>query len=143
MRWSTVTVGFCFAAQATTAQVARSAPPVFTEAFQPEECAARRAKLMERIGDGVAILQGATEKPADAAFRQNNQLFYLTGVEVPRALLIIDGRTRRSSLFISDNTAVYVPFRAEVLASGSGGEANCTHRSNRTRHRATSLRQPR
>src|SRR5688572_14833279 len=98
MRWSIVTVAYCLTAHAAVAQVARSAPPVFTETFPPEEFATRRAKLMERIGDGVAILQGATEKPAEAAFRQNNQFFYLTGVEVPRALLIIDGRTNRSAL---------------------------------------------
>ena len=88
MRWSIATLAFLVAAQPAAAQVARSASPVFTEAFSPEEFAARRAKLMERIGDGVAILQGATEKPAEAAFRQNNQFFYLTGVEVPRALLL-------------------------------------------------------
>jgi Xaa-Pro aminopeptidase len=33
-------------------------------------------------------------------FRQNTQFFYLTGVEVPRAILVMDGRTRTSTLFI-------------------------------------------
>src|SRR5262245_39999049 len=173
MRCSMVSLAFLVAARAVSAQVARSAPPVFTEAFPPEEFAARRAKLMERLGDGVAILQGATEKPAEAAFRQNNQFFYLTGVEVPRALLIVDGRSRRSALFIPDNTrrlrqygpllnpdsaapritgietvmlrdsfgtavaqlqgrSVYVPFRAEVLGSGSGAEATGLSRANKT-----------
>jgi len=38
------------------------AQPVFTgaEIFPPEEFAVRRARVFERIGDGVAILQGAT-----------------------------------------------------------------------------------
>jgi Xaa-Pro aminopeptidase len=84
------------------AQAPRSAPPVFTQALPPEEFSARRARLLERIGDGVAILQGATEKPAEAQFRQNNQFFYLSGVEVPRALLLIDGRTRQTTLFLQD-----------------------------------------
>ena len=73
---------------------------VFTEVFPPEEFAARRAKVMDAIGDGVAILQGAVEKPAELAFRQNTQVFYLSGVEVPRAILVIDGRTRRSTAYI-------------------------------------------
>lgn len=73
---------------------------VFTEVFPPEEFAARRAKVMEAIGDGVAILQGAVEKPAELAFRQNTQVFYLSGVEVPRALLVIDGRDRRATAYI-------------------------------------------
>jgi len=70
---------------------------VFTDIFPPDEFAQRRAKVMSEIGDAVAILQGAPEKPAELAFRQNNQFFYLTGVEVPRAILVMDGRARRST----------------------------------------------
>ena len=49
-------------------------------------------RVMEQIGDAVAVLQGAPEMSAEVAFRQNNQFFYLTGVEVPRAILLIDGK---------------------------------------------------
>jgi Xaa-Pro aminopeptidase len=78
------------------------AQPVFTgaEIFPPEEFAARRAKLVERVGDAVAVLQGATERPGEQPFRQNNQFFYLTGVVEPRAVVAIDGRTRRTTLFL-------------------------------------------
>jgi Xaa-Pro aminopeptidase len=74
--------------------------PYFTDAFPIEEFAARRVRVMEQIGDGLAIVQGAPEMSAEVAFRQNNQFFYLTGVEVPRALLVIDGRAKRSTLFL-------------------------------------------
>jgi Xaa-Pro aminopeptidase len=77
----------------------------FTDAFPPEEFAARRTKVMASIGDGVAILQGATERGGESPLRQNNQFFYLTGVVEPRALLIIDGKTRRSTLFLTPRTA--------------------------------------
>src|SRR5580765_3275240 len=79
-----------------------SAQPVFTgaEIFPPEEFAARRAKVMEKIGDGVAILQGTTERPGEQALRQNNQFFYLTGVVEPRAIAIIDGRTKKTTLYL-------------------------------------------
>ena len=73
---------------------------LFTEAFPAEEFAARRQKVFEAIGDGVAILQGAVEKSAELPFRQNTQFFYLTGVEVPRAILLMDGRTKQSTLYI-------------------------------------------
>lgn len=147
--------------------------PFFTAAFPPEEFAARRSQVMGRIGDGVAVLQGATERPAESPFRQNNQFFYLTGVEVPRAILVMDGRTKRSTLYLPDaarrsrawgpilgptdeaaattgieaiakredldaavsalaaaGRAFYTPFRAEVLGSGSGGDAAAWARAN-------------
>ncbi|HXT71269.1 MAG TPA: Xaa-Pro peptidase family protein [Vicinamibacterales bacterium] len=73
---------------------------LFTDAFTPAEFSARRAKLMAAIGDGVAIVSGAYDTATYTKFRQNAQFFYLTGVEVPRALLIIDGRTKTSTLFL-------------------------------------------
>jgi Xaa-Pro aminopeptidase len=79
-----------------------SAQPVFTgpEIFPLEEFAARRARVMERIGDAVAILQGTAERPGEQPFRQSNQFFYLTGVSEPRAIVAIDGRTKRTTLFL-------------------------------------------
>jgi Xaa-Pro aminopeptidase len=76
------------------------AQPIFTGIFPPEEFAARRAKVMARIGEGVAILQGATERPGEQPLRQNNQFFYLTGVVEPRAILVIDGKAKRSTLYL-------------------------------------------
>jgi Xaa-Pro aminopeptidase len=78
------------------------AQPVFVgaEIFPPEEFAARRAKVMAAIGDAVAILQGTTERPGEQPFRQSNQFFYLTGIAEPRAIAVIDGRTRRTTLYL-------------------------------------------
>src|SRR5688572_32665635 len=90
---------------AAPASAQRSAPPVFTDVFPPAEFAARRARLLEQIGDGIAVLQGAAEKPAEAPFRQNNQFFFLTGVQVPRSILLLGGRTKRSTLFLPNNTS--------------------------------------
>src|SRR5262245_22317799 len=78
------------------------AQPVFTgpEIFPLEEFAARRARLLARIGDAVAILQGTTERPGEQPFRQNNQFFYLTGVVEPRAIVTIDGRAKKATLYL-------------------------------------------
>lgn len=77
-----------------------SAQPVFTNIFPPEEFAARRAKVMQQIGDAVAILQGTTERPGEQPLRQSNQFYYLCGVAEPRAILVIDGKTKRSTLYL-------------------------------------------
>ncbi|HUU33150.1 MAG TPA: Xaa-Pro peptidase family protein, partial [Vicinamibacterales bacterium] len=79
-----------------------AAQPVFQghDIFPPEEYAARRARVFMAIGDGVAVVRGATEPPGEMPFRQNSQFFYLAGVTEPRAVLILDGRTKRSRLFL-------------------------------------------
>jgi Xaa-Pro aminopeptidase len=85
-----------------TWQVTGLTQPVFTgtEIFPPEEFARRRAKVLAQIGDAVAILQGTTERPGEQPFRQSNQFFYLTGVVEPRAIAVIDGRSKKTTIFL-------------------------------------------
>lgn len=82
------------------------AQPVFrgSEIFPSEEFAARRAQVMVQIGDSVAVVLGTTEPPGEMPFRQNSQFFYLTGVAEPRANVIIDGRTKKTTLFLQPRT---------------------------------------
>ena len=68
--------------------------------FDKSEYAARRARLMEKIPDGVAILLGATPTTGGEFF-QNNDIMYFAGVEIPNAALIIDGRSKTSTLFFT------------------------------------------
>lgn len=79
---------------------------LFTDSITPAEFAARRAKVMAAIGDGVAVISGATETSTYTKFRQGAQFFYLSGVEVPRALLVIDGRAKTSTLFLPPHGAL-------------------------------------
>lgn len=99
-----------------------SQAPLFTNAFPPEEFAERRARVMEKIGDGVAILQGAAEYPAYVKFRQNNQFFYLTGVEVPRAIVVMDGRSKKTTLFLQPRDARSERSEGPVLVPGADAE---------------------
>ncbi len=79
------------------------AQTAFTTAFPPEEFAARRAKVVEQIGpDAIAVIRGTGETPVYYRFRQNNQFFYLTGVQLPNAMLLLDGRTKQAMLFLAE-----------------------------------------
>jgi Xaa-Pro aminopeptidase len=93
------------------------AQPVFTggDIFPPEEFAARRARVMEKIGDAVAMIQGTTERPGEQPLRQANQFFYISGVVEPRAILLIDGKTKRSTLFLNPRNE-----RREKMMFGPG-----------------------
>jgi len=62
--------------------------------------AARRQALMQRIEGSVAVLQGAAGTRAYTRFRQDNNFYYLTGVEEPDALLLLDATQHRSILFL-------------------------------------------
>ncbi|RPJ72169.1 MAG: M24 family metallopeptidase [Acidobacteria bacterium] len=68
--------------------------------FDRSEYAARRTKLMEKIPDGAAVLLGAT-LPTGGEFFQNNDMMYFAGVEIPNAALIIDGRSKTTTLYFT------------------------------------------
>ncbi len=80
------------------------AQPVVDRVFPAAEFAQRRAGVMRSIGDGVAVIQGTTERPGEQPLRQGNEFYYLTGVVEPRAILVIDGRSRRSTLYLAATT---------------------------------------
>ena len=97
-------------------------PPLFSTAVPKEEFAARRAKVMQKIGDGVAVLQGATETSAYEKFRQSNQFYYLTGVPTPRAILVLDGRAKTSMLFLLPNDPQMERSEGPLLGPGAAAE---------------------
>lgn len=70
--------------------------------FSPDDFAARRARVMEQIGDGIAILLAADNNEGYIQFRQDNNFYYLSGVEVPGAVLVLNGKTKTSVLMIPD-----------------------------------------
>jgi Xaa-Pro aminopeptidase len=77
-----------------------------------ERLVSRRAALLDRIGTGVAVV-GANrprsierDHPQDSDYRENNDFFYLTGLEAPGGWLVLIGRERAP-----DSTVLYLPDR--------------------------------
>jgi Xaa-Pro aminopeptidase len=69
--------------------------------FPPEEFQARRAKVFEQIGkEAIAIVQGAADPGGYIYPRQTNTFYYLCGVENPYSYLVLDGRTRKTTLYL-------------------------------------------
>ena len=93
--------------------------------FNSDEFVARRKRILDAIGrDAVAIVQGGPKEPAHDVFRQTNDFYYLTGVEVPHAYLLIDGRSRKSSLFLPHQPEERRAKEGEAL-SPSNAEVVC------------------
>jgi len=68
-------------------------------AFDKAEFAARRAKLFEKIADGVAVVLAADAHVQPVKFRQSPDFYYLTGIEEPGAILLMVGKTKESFVF--------------------------------------------
>lgn len=68
--------------------------------FAAQEFADRRSKLLARIQGGQALVAGATACPTVGAFRQYNDFYYLCGIEVPFAYLLLDAESGQSTLYL-------------------------------------------
>jgi Xaa-Pro aminopeptidase len=87
--------------------------PLFSTDFPPEEFAKRRAAVYDAIGaSSVAILQGAPTPEGYTRFRQSNDFYYLSGIEIPNAYLLLDPVERKATL--------YLPHRNERRELGEG-----------------------
>ncbi len=80
--------------------------PPFQSDFPAEEFAQRRAKVLDAIGkNAVAIIPGAPGVDGFKVFRQSNEFYYLSGIETPHAYIVLDGRSRRSTLYLPARNA--------------------------------------
>ena len=74
---------------------------LFTRHFPPEEFAARRQRVFDEIGDGaIAVLQAAPPPRGFQPYRQLTDFFYLSGIEVPQAILVLDATERKTTLYL-------------------------------------------
>jgi Xaa-Pro aminopeptidase len=92
----------------------------------------RRARLMERLGpDSILILWSADEKnysnDVDYEFRQDSNLFYLSGITQPETILILapGNRVQREILFIKPRNPSREHWEGKLLdkdeaSAGSG-----------------------
>src|SRR3954470_1674833 len=107
---------------ATLAAQSPAGPPLFSTMLPKEEFAARRAKLFEKIGEGVAVLQGATETASYEKFRQSNQFYYLTGVPTPRAIAVLDGKAKSTTLYLLPTNEAMERSEGPLLGPGAAAE---------------------
>ncbi|MDH4067132.1 MAG: aminopeptidase P N-terminal domain-containing protein, partial [Acidobacteriota bacterium] len=81
--------------------------PPFQNDFPVDEFVQRRGRVLDAIGpEAMAIVQGAPGVDGFKVFRQSNEFYYLTGLETPHAYLVLDGRTRRTTLYLSPRNDV-------------------------------------
>jgi len=86
--------------------------------FPKETFQARRSKVYEAIGnEAAALVQGSPKNPDHNLFRQNNDFYYLCGVEVPHAYLYLDGKSRTTTLFLPHQSDARRASEGEILSA--------------------------
>ena len=101
----------------TLAAVLLAIAPAATQHFQTdfpsEEFKARHAAVFEQIGPAaVAVVQGMPQTEGYTLPRQHNSFYYLSGIETPGAYLLLDGRTKK--------VTIYLPVRNARLEAAEG-----------------------
>jgi Xaa-Pro aminopeptidase len=90
--------------------------------FTKEEFQNRREKVYQAIGSqAVALIQGSAKNPGHAVFRQNNDFYYLCGVETPHAYLFLDGINQTSTLFLAHQSKAQLETEGEILSAENAG----------------------
>ncbi len=72
----------------------------FQADFSADDFRKRREAVYDAIGPNIAIIQGAEDVQGFINFRQSNTFYYLSGLEVASAYMVLDGRDRMTSLYL-------------------------------------------
>src|SRR5262245_20405525 len=89
--------------------------------FPAEEFKARHAKVFEKIGDNaVAVFQGVHQTEGFTLPRQHNTFYYLSGIETPGAYLLLDGRTKKATIYLPPRNQRLEAAEARVLSADDG-----------------------
>lgn len=98
------------------AQVGSPAGPVPVEYLT-----ARRAELLKRMGNGVAVIRSSEQRdieqdyPQDSDYRESNDFFYLTGLETPSSWLVLVARDT-----LPPQVFLYLPARDSMAERWTG-----------------------
>lgn len=90
----------------------------FQKDFSIEEFAARRAKVFDAIGPGaIAVVQGSSGIAGFSVFRQCNDFYYLCGIESAHAYLLLNGKSKKSTLYLPHRDAGRENGEGKVLSA--------------------------
>jgi Xaa-Pro aminopeptidase len=78
----------------------RASSLFFQKDFSAAELTSRRYRLMSQMREDIAVIPSAAEVAGFDPFRQSNDFYYLTGVEVPHSYLVMNAATKTTTLYL-------------------------------------------
>jgi Xaa-Pro aminopeptidase len=91
--------------------------------FPPGEFRARWGIVFEQIGNNaVAVLQGMPKTDGFIFPRQYNSFYYLSGIETPGSYLLLDGRTKRVTLYLPPRNAALEAAEGRILSASDADQ---------------------
>lgn len=112
-----------FAALVWMLAASHAAAQFYQSDFPPEEFKARWARVFDKIGpQAVAVLQGVSLTNGYIMPRQHNTFYYLSGIETPGAYLLLDGRTRKVTLYLPPRNAALERAEGKVLSADDAAQ---------------------
>lgn len=94
------------------------AAPYHQTDFPAEEFKARWEAVFDKIGSqAVAVVQGAPRTNGFIFPRQTNEFYYLSGIETPGSYLLLDGRSRKATLYLPTRDARLESAEGKVLSA--------------------------
>lgn len=95
----------------------------FGEDFDPAEFEARRARLLETTGDGVTVILGNPSHYHATRFHQAPDFLYLTGISEPDGVLVMNGETKSSTVFVRQLSPFEAMWNGPGLLNDPGSSA--------------------
>jgi Xaa-Pro aminopeptidase len=97
---------------------ATAAAQFYQTDFPAEEFRARHAQVFAKIGENaVAVVQGVHQTEGFTLPRQHNTFYYLSGIETPGAYLLLDGRSRKATIYLPPRNARLEAAEGRVLSA--------------------------
>ena len=78
----------------------------------------RRSQLFEAIGNNsIALIQGAASITGFKVFRQTNTFYYLCGLESEHAYLLLNGKTKTSTIYLPNRDKARESSQGKILSA--------------------------
>ena len=78
----------------------------------------RRSQIFEAIGNNsIALIQGAASIKGFKVFRQTNTFYYLCGLESEHAYLLLNGKTKTSTIYLPNRDKARESSQGKILSA--------------------------